>query len=122
MELTYNLEKDINSGAIEVYAPNWVDRKFKTYDDLHRTAKMHGMNTLAAANNMMSMYKLNYLNKNEKSNEIIRKWEAYYSVVKSNKKHKCKECGWKGMISQMNEGIDSEYSCPECDEDFDLSL
>lgn len=35
-KITYNLEKDINSGAIEVYSSNSINWKYKTFDDLER--------------------------------------------------------------------------------------
>ena len=125
-KLTYDLQKDIDSGAIKVYSPNDINYVFKDYAHLEQTSRLHGYNALEGAKSMMSMYKLNYCrNENDPNRqwcfEAVKKWETYYSVMKSNKKYKCKECGWKGKISEMNDGIWEEYCCPNCDEDFNIS-
>lgn len=120
-KITYNLEKDINSGAIEVYSSNSINWKYETFDDLERTSRLHSMNTLEAANSMMQMYSMNYSRRSELARNRVNKWNEYYDTMKSKKKYKCKECGWKGKITEMSDGIDHEHCCPECNEDFDLS-
>jgi hypothetical protein len=126
MALKYDLKKDFESGEIEVYSPNDINDRFKSYSHLEGTARLHGFNVLEAANSMMNMYRLNYCNKGRESDrkkpfEVVEKWQKYYLVMKDKKTHKCNECGWKGKIKDMGEGISHEYSCPECNEDFDLS-
>lgn len=117
---SYNLEKDIDNGLIEVYSPNYLNDKFTSYQDLKSTARLHAMNPLEAANNMMSMYSFNYARRNPQAKERVNKWSAYYSTVKDKKKYKCSECGWKGKITEMADGIWHDNSCPECNNDFDL--
>jgi hypothetical protein len=124
-KLTYNLEYDINSGAIEVYSPNFIHSRFKSYSHLEATARMHGYNVLEACNSMMIMYSMNYCKDiNDEGRkwcfEVVEKWRQYYLVMKSKKKYKCKECGWKGKITDMEDGIINDYSCPDCGEDFNL--
>lgn len=122
--LTYNLQKDIDSGAILIYSPNDMNDKFDSYAQVEATAKLHGFNVLEACNSLMIMYGLNYCKIGRDRawcNDVVDKWNAYYMVLKSKKKYKCKECGWKGKIIEMGEGIMSEYGCPNCDEDFDIS-
>lgn len=121
-KFSYNLEKDITEGLIEVYSPNFINSKFDSYEHLKATAALHSMNPLEAANNMMSMYRLNYSRNNEIARERVEKWNAYYAVLKSRKKYKCKECGWKGKITEMALGIWEEHACPNCDQDLDLSI
>lgn len=77
--LTYNLEKDMNSGAIEVHSPNFVNDRFNDYEHLMSTAKMQGVKPLKCAKSMMSMYKLNYGGKEHypEAKKRISAWESY---------------------------------------------
>lgn len=79
MEKTYNLEKDINSGAIEVYSPNRVNDKFENYQSLFDTSRLHGVNPLKGAKSMMSMYSLNYAGKDHypEAQKRIDAWNEY---------------------------------------------
>lgn len=126
IKLTYNLQKDIDSGAIKVYSPNNINDLFKTYAHLEATARLHGFNPLEACDSLMSMYRMNYCRDENNVDrawcfDVVKKWEDYYSVMKNKKKYKCKECGWKGKITEMEEGIIAEHCCPECNEEFDLT-
>ena len=90
LKLTYNLEKDVNSGAIKVYSPNDINDLFKDYDRLRRTASMHSFSPLEAANSMMSMYRMNYckLGREEdraSSFDAVKRWSEYYVTLKSKK-------------------------------------
>lgn len=126
LKLTYNLEKDVNSGAIKVYSPNDINDLFKDYDRLKRTASMHSFSPLEAANSMMSMYRMNYCKSGREEDrassfDAVKRWDEYYATLKSKKKYTCKECGWKGKITDMADGIDEEFSCPTCNEDFKMN-
>jgi hypothetical protein len=126
IKLTYNLEKDVNSGAIKVYSPNHINDFFKNYNHLVLTASMHSFSPLEAANSMMSMYRMNYCKPGREEDrpesfDAVNKWNEYYAILKSRKKYKCKECGWKGKIIEMDDGIEEEFCCPNCREDFKMS-
>lgn len=122
VKLTYDLQNDMDSGAIEVYSPNGINRKINSYQELVDTGRFHGFNPWACAKSLMSMYALNY-DRPEKpiAQERLAKWRKYIEVVDSKKKYKCGECGWIGKVSEMGDGLHTEFSCPNCTEDFDLS-
>lgn len=79
IKFTYNLEKDINSGAIEVYTPNLVNDRIMNFESLKGTASLHGMTPLKGAKAMMKMYDMNYGNKEHypQAQERIDKWKNY---------------------------------------------
>lgn len=125
MKITYNLEKDINSGAIEIYSPNGFNLKIRDYENLKQTASFHSTNPLSCAEFLMNMYALNYGYSygSKIANERLNKWGKYLSVIKNKKMYKCKECGWKGRESEMELSNipDWIYECPNCRNEFNLS-
>jgi len=122
--MEYNLRKDIESGAIEVISPN--NGKVMTWDVIERSASLHSTSILSYCDSSVDMARMNYCrdfqtgNWNNEVRKKVEKWQKYYQSMKSRKKYKCKDkfCGWTGRIGELAEGMETEYSCPECNTDI----
>jgi hypothetical protein len=117
-KLTYNLEKDMESGEIEIYSSNSKTKPPYTFEGLLNLANLHSTSALQAAHSSMTYYKFNYLNTEEERAEnpryaMVKKWEQYYETIKSNKRYKC-SCGWKGKEIETQENHFGECICPDC--------
>ena len=129
IKLTYNLQKDVESGAIKIYCPNTYGRPPDTWESIVINAKFHGYTELAYCINTMSMWHMNYGSFCGKTGDE-RKWvdehykfvSEYLEALKDKRKYKCKECGWRGKRSEMPEGIFTDYACPQCNSDWDLGI